>query len=762
MNEQEAKDLWKGQNVEGQSAPTDIAQIAAMNTRMSGFDRTITGRDYVEIAACVFNVLFFGWNLIFRHHSALTQAGCVVIIVGSVFIGWKLIASKHRLAKAKPDAPVLDAVTAELKKVENQIGLLKSVAWWYLLPLFVGVLMFSWGGSGGVVFKVVYSVSILALFVFIHWLNQRSVRNNLLPLKTELDALLHSVATGEASDETDPDDRRGPALSMAEIHQARPVEFRVAFWQIALYGEIGFIGIWFFGMLALTNFDVPRMFLPQHLIWIVPCFLLGLLYSWVLQKSTERALGISALGIHLGKGLTVLRWDEIQEARPLRIFNIRSLWLIKATGEKRVMPWTSVEGRADLKAAIEKFSPENHPIRNHLSLLKPELSKKDIMKRNILIGIGLLSVVALALVYAEESKSPVIEYTDPTSKFLEEIRQKHDFPALAAAVVVDGKTVLTNAVGFRKNGGSVQVTANDKFHLGSVTKSMTATVAAMLVEERKISWTKTVGDSFPKLKGKIHADYLDVTLEQLLSHRSGAPGNAPGDLWRKAWDAEGTPAEQRLAFVEGLLARQPESTPGTKFVYSNQGYTIAGVMLENATDKTWEDLLQSMLFDPLGMSTAGFGAPASLGKEDQPWGHSTGLFKHTAPVPPGPAADNPLAISPAGAVHCSLGDLAKYTAFHMAGERGDSELLKADSFKRLHTVVGENSDYALGWIVLARPWAGGPALMHNGSNTMFYVVVWMAPEKNCAVIVAANVGINAAFAGCDEVAGNMINQYLGK
>jgi CubicO group peptidase (beta-lactamase class C family) len=185
-------------------------------------------------------------------------------------------------------------------------------------------------------------------------------------------------------------------------------------------------------------------------------------------------------------------------------------------------------------------------------------------------------------------------------------------------------------------------------------------------------------------------------------------------------------------------------------------------MLEKSAGKTWEELLRSMLFEPLGMTTAGFGAPASVGKVDQPWGHTKIMFSGREPVPSGPGADNPLAISPAGAVHCSMGDLAKYAAFHMAGERSQSKLLKAESFKKLHTVVADNDDYALGWMVLKRVWANDRALMHNGSNTMFYVVVWLAPEKNCAVIVASNVGVNEAFAGCDEVAGKLINQYFGK
>jgi len=284
----------------------------------------------------------------------------------------------------------------------------------------------------------------------------------------------------------------------------------------------------------------------------------------------------------------------------------------------------------------------------------------------------------------------------------------------------------------------------------------------MLVEQGTISWTTTIGEALPDLKSEIHPDYLGVTLEQLLSHRGGAPGNAPADLWRNAWAAKGTAAEQRLTFIKGILTRKPETKPGTKFMYSNQGYTIAGVMLEKAAGKAWEDLLRSRLFEPLGMATAGFGAPASPDKVDQPWGHTKGMLSGREPVPPGPRADNPLAISPAGAVHCSLGDLAKYAEFHLAGERGKSELLTAASFKKLHTAIADNSDYALGWLVLKRAWAKGRALMHNGSNTMFYVVVWMAPDKNCAVMVAANVGVDEAFAGCDEVAGKLIHQYFGK
>jgi CubicO group peptidase (beta-lactamase class C family) len=351
------------------------------------------------------------------------------------------------------------------------------------------------------------------------------------------------------------------------------------------------------------------------------------------------------------------------------------------------------------------------------------------------------------------SKAVAADGTAPenVARLLESIRAKYKLPSLAVAVVFDGKIVATNAVGVRKQGNSQPVQVDDRYHLGSITKSMTATVAAMQVEQGKISWSTTVAEMFPDLKGRMHSNYLGVTLEQLLSHRGGAPAEPPPDLWLAAWQAKGTPAEQRLAFATGILARKPQAEPGTKFIYSNQGYTIAGVMLEKAAGNSWEELMGTMLFEPLGMKSAGFGAPASPGKVDQPWGHTSKLLSGLKPVPPGPEADNPLAISPAGAVHCSMEDLARYVLFHLAGERGEGRLLKTETFKKLHEPVG-GGDYALGWVVLERKWAHGRALMHNGSNTMFYAVIWAAPKRNCAVIVATNTGSNKADQACDDAA----------
>jgi CubicO group peptidase (beta-lactamase class C family) len=301
---------------------------------------------------------------------------------------------------------------------------------------------------------------------------------------------------------------------------------------------------------------------------------------------------------------------------------------------------------------------------------------------------------------------------------LERIRAKANVPALAAAVIRGNEVVATGAVGLRRLGSPETVTIADRFHLGSDTKAMTATILAMLVEQGRLGWDTTLAEAFPDLRETMHPDYRGVTLEQLLQHRGGCPADLNRDgLWKRLWERQGTAREQRQLLVETVLRWPPAVPPGTEFLYSNAGYAIAGVMAERVTGEAWEDLMRRMLFEPLGMTSAGFGAPGDLSAIDEPRGHDAGWFR-TTPVEPGPQADNPPAIGPAGTVNCSLPDWAKFVRLHLRGERGETRLLKPETFVRLHAPPA-GGDYAMGWGV-RQDAKEGRVLLHAGSNTYWY------------------------------------------
>ncbi len=344
---------------------------------------------------------------------------------------------------------------------------------------------------------------------------------------------------------------------------------------------------------------------------------------------------------------------------------------------------------------------------------------------------------------------------------LQPILEKYDLPAVAGAIVTSTGVIGAGAVGVRKYRSKISVTIDDQFHLGSDTKAMTAVILAMLVEKKQLGWTTTLASALPELAPKMDSAYRNVTLEQLLSHRAGftaetAPrGKSLLDLHR----LPASPREQRWAYAEMILREPPEASPGTKYIYSNRSYAIAGVIAEKIANKPWEDLMREWLFNPLGMNSCGFGAMGTPGKINEPLQHILKFGTHI-PVEPGPLADNPAAIAPAAAVHCSVLDWAKFIQANLRGEKGLSGILKPETFKKLHTPP--YGDYAFGWLVLDRTWAGGRAFAHAGSNTQNYANAWFAPQKDFGELVMINQGGDAAAKASDDAASALIKYALPK
>jgi len=364
------------------------------------------------------------------------------------------------------------------------------------------------------------------------------------------------------------------------------------------------------------------------------------------------------------------------------------------------------------------------------------------------LRVACLSSLLLPL-SAQQPKAPSLE---DLQELLAPIRQLHDMPALGAAVIVAGKLVALGVDGVRKLGNEAKVTTDDLWHLGSCTKAMTSTLLAMQVAAGKLQWHTTLGEALPELRDGMHADARKITVAQLLQHRSGLPGQPPTPQWLELFHFEGSNQEARLEVAQTMLAVPPETKPGERFLYSNAGYMIAGAVLERATGKSWQELMREQLFTPLNMQRVGFGIPGAKTQVDQPWGHLPGARGSVAMF-----ADNPPSLGPAGTVHASLSDWAKFVALHLGvGADRDKPLLKSSSLLALHQPQ-KGADYAFGWVVTKRDWAPGPAIWHNGTNTMWYAVTWMAPEIQFAVLVTCNHGGGAK--ACDEVAAACIQRF---
>jgi len=345
------------------------------------------------------------------------------------------------------------------------------------------------------------------------------------------------------------------------------------------------------------------------------------------------------------------------------------------------------------------------------------------------------------------------------------VREKHGFPALAAAVIVDGRLHAAGVVGVRKQGSDIRAEPNDPFHVGSCTKAMTGSLVGLLVQQGKLTWDTPLTDYFPEWKDKMHPDYRKVTLVQLLSHRAGLPTMTAGfapltDKELSEVMAMASPSAQRYRVAEIVLCQGPVNKPGEMMEYSNAGFTIAGVVVERMMGEDYEALLKRLLFEPLGMKSAGFGPMGTMGQVDAPWQHRKQGDK-LIPIGPGPLSDNPPFITPAGRVHCSIGDWAKYVETVLAAARGEPGLLPPDQLKQLKGPPFGGT-YALGWALTDRDWGGGRVLQHAGSNGMNFCVAWVAPLKNFAVLAATNRGGAGAPEGLDQLCSAMIQRFLTK
>lgn len=372
---------------------------------------------------------------------------------------------------------------------------------------------------------------------------------------------------------------------------------------------------------------------------------------------------------------------------------------------------------------------------------------------------------------AGDAKPPDLR---PLQTLLQEIRAEFHLPALAMGIVTPTGLRESGCVGVRQQGDTTPVTSDDLWHLGSCTKAMTATMIASLVQQGLLHWDTKLVDLFPELSAQMSDDFRRITLTQLLTHRSGLPANGP---WRDLGDQH-TTTVQRRRLLENMLVRGLEHPPGTMAAYSNVGYALAGLMAETVTGQAWEDLMRQRLFGPLNMPSVGFGVPGTLGQVDQPWGH------HSTWLGLGPLKavqlDNAASLGPAGTVHASLYSWCQFLAAHLTS---DPHLLPADIWETLHSpaksspanpddradgdAANHNADqnadesFAMGWLVLSRPWAGtgdrpGLALTHSGSNTVNHCVCWLAPERKFGILACTNTGQANAAKALDRAVSELI------
>jgi len=316
--------------------------------------------------------------------------------------------------------------------------------------------------------------------------------------------------------------------------------------------------------------------------------------------------------------------------------------------------------------------------------------------------------------------------------------EKNHLPAMSITVMNADGLVAEGVAGVRKMGAPAAVRQGDAFHIGSCTKPITATIVAMLVEEKKLTFDKTIGESFPEWKD-IRPEYAPVTVAELLSHESGIPA------FDEDVDFKDMPAE-RTAFVHEALKRAPVVKRG-EYKYSNAGFATAAVIAERAGGMSWERLVEKRVFGPLHLRTAGYGWPTEV------WGVMEGK-----PVDPKGAYQLSKAIAPAGDVHMSSGDLAEFLRAHLRALRGQKTLITPATATLMHT---RRVRSGLGFGV-QKIGDIEPVSVYSGSADTFYTVFAVAPKANVVVVVDTNAADEAAQKAVGATLRAMLQRFASK
>jgi CubicO group peptidase (beta-lactamase class C family) len=342
--------------------------------------------------------------------------------------------------------------------------------------------------------------------------------------------------------------------------------------------------------------------------------------------------------------------------------------------------------------------------------------------------------------------------------------QTFDVPGIALAVVKDDRVVVAKGYGVRKLGEPALVDARTLFGIASNTKAFTATALGLLEEEHKIEWDAPVVRYLPAFAMWDPFVTRELTVRDLLVHRSGL-GLGAGDL---LWWPESTYNRKEIA--RRLRFIPPATSFRNAYAYDNVLYLVAGELIESISGQTWEDFVASRILAKVGMtgSNVRHSAAAAGGNVAVTHARIDGKVRPIAPF----GSDN---TNPAGGINSSAEDMTKWLRVQLSGGKlaDGSRLFSAATARQLTAIVtpipiaGDPPQelapmkmnfhgYALGFDV--RDYRGHQIVTHTGGLPGYLSRVAMIPDLNVGVAVLTNQESGAAF---DSIAFRILDHYLG-
>lgn len=327
--------------------------------------------------------------------------------------------------------------------------------------------------------------------------------------------------------------------------------------------------------------------------------------------------------------------------------------------------------------------------------------------------------------------------------------KEYHIPGMALAVVSRGKVVFFDGSGYANVDTKTPVTEHTLFHIGSITKSMTAVGILQLRGQGKLNLADPVIKYLPWFAVGGPYSSNNITLYDLLTQSSGIPTSAP-DTVLQALTASGQSSIE--AGVRALTNVTMVSQPGTTYAYSNMNYSTLGMVLQQVSGQPYREYMQKHVFDPLGMTHTTFGLPLTRGNGSDAAGLYIMLSGKPVPAKQYTGRQYDFADPYGLSLVSSVDDMAKYVSFQLSD--ANHNVLSKSSLQEAHTkgiqIPGGVGTYAYGWIDAAAS-DSIPYVWHNGSIPGVFALVVLYPSLDSGVIELVNTSDVPTDLGINQI-----------
>lgn len=340
---------------------------------------------------------------------------------------------------------------------------------------------------------------------------------------------------------------------------------------------------------------------------------------------------------------------------------------------------------------------------------------------------------------------------DNTDNMVETIMAKSTTPGVAMIVSEQGKTEYKN-YGYADVNNKKSVTEESLFELGSTTKAFTALAVILLENEGYLSLSDCITDYIPSFEPTIKGKKVNITIHQLLAHKSGIPP------WSIRFIPEGTTDDMLEKTIHNVSGIALDTYPGTAYNYATVNYDILALIIEKVTGKRYQDYMTENILVPLGMTDSYFSTGQEKESDKLTKGYRVFFGKsleYDAPRYYGNIA--------AGYLVTNSKDLERWINAQMGIGDIPDNLLKA--IQQSHQVdiktagyEDENQYYSFGWSIHTK----NRVVSHSGSNPNYSSQVLIDLEKQQAIFVLANLNSTAPSLIANNIYENMNGNHMNK